>query len=72
MEFAAKTLYELSIRIREQYPDIPLLYSGGVMSSQYIKRKLSPLNGYHASPEYSSDNAAGCALLTLEKHLKRR
>ena len=70
MEFVATTIRELSLGIRARYPEIPILYSGGVMSSEYIKRKLAPLNGFHAAPDYSSDNAAGCALLTLKKHLK--
>ena len=68
LEFISQTLLKMSYQLREKKPGIPIVYSGGVMSSQYIKRQLSPVNGYYASPEFSSDNATGCALLTLEKH----
>ena len=68
LEFISRTLLKISGQIRERWPDIPILYAGGVMSSLYIKERLKVMNGYHASPEYSSDNAAGVALLTREKH----
>lgn len=66
-DFVARTLCRLSGNLRDSYPDIPIVYAGGVMSSEYIKERLSAFSGYHAAPELSSDNAAGCALLTLEK-----
>lgn len=65
--FVARTLYSLSGNLRERYPGIPIVYAGGVMSSVYIRQRLADFGGYHASAEFSSDNAAGCALLTLEK-----
>ena len=48
----------------EQYGPLPLVYAGGVMSSSvirpYFERKYG---GYFAEPAFSSDNAAGIALL---------
>ena len=68
LNYISQTVFEMASRLREEYPDIPLLFSGGVMSSKYIMKKLLTLNGFHASPEFASDNAAGCALLAREKH----
>lgn len=66
-DFIARTLCRLCEKVRQSYADIPIVYAGGVMSSEYIKRRLLPFAGYHATPELSSDNAVGCALLALEK-----
>ncbi len=53
----------------EKLGEMPLLFSGGVMSSQVISRDLTNRFGaYFAKPEFSCDNAAGIAYLTyLEK-----
>lgn len=50
------------------HPDIPIVYSGGVMSCKIIKDNLSSDNRYFAPPEFSSDNAAGVAYLTMMKY----
>jgi len=68
--FVSETLYQMSENLRGQYPDIPIVYAGGVMSSTVIRNKLSIFNGRHAEPAFSSDNAAGCALLCREKYLR--
>jgi N6-L-threonylcarbamoyladenine synthase len=68
LEFVSKTLMKLTSNLREGDPDVKILYSGGVMSSGYIKKKLSVPDSYFASAEFSSDNAAGTALLALEKY----
>ena len=47
----------------------PVLFSGGVMSCSYLKTELSKIcNGYFSVPAFSSDNAAGIALLTSYKY----
>ena len=69
LAFISKTLNKLTIDIREEYPNIPILYAGGVMSNSYLKSELSKFeNTYFATPEFSSDNAAGVALLTHRLH----
>lgn len=46
------------------YPNRPILYAGGVMSNSIIREVIEKkYNGYFASPDYSSDNAVGIALL---------
>ena len=65
LEFIAKTLIKLTKDIRKNYPNLPIIYAGGVMSNSFIKSELSKFeNTYFATPEFSSDNAAGIALLT--------
>lgn len=69
LNFIAKTLHKLTINIREEYPDIPIIYAGGVMSNKYLQNELSQFSEtYFATPEFSSDNAAGVALLTYKSH----
>ncbi len=64
----AKTLLKTTETLREMYPDIPIVYAGGVMGSRYIKSLLKFENVYFAKPELSSDNAVGVALLAYEKY----
>ena len=70
-EFVGRTLLELTNNLREQYPNIPVLYAGGVMSNKKIKNMLmSADKTYFALPEFSSDNAAGVALLCRRKYME--
>ena len=48
----------------QEYGDLPLLYAGGVISSQIIREKMErEYGGVFAEPKYSSDNAAGTGVL---------
>ena len=67
LNFISETLTKLTSDIREEYPNIPIVYAGGVMSNKYLQNKLSNFdNTYFATPEFSADNAAGIALLTFK------
>ena len=69
LNFVAQTLVALTEQIREKYPDIPIVYAGGVMSNKFLKSKLSVFdNTYFAEPQFSADNAAGVAILTQRKY----
>ncbi|MBR2381372.1 MAG: peptidase M22 [Clostridia bacterium] len=69
LNFVAETLIALTKQIREKYPDISIVYAGGVMSNKLLKSKLSHFeNTYFAEPQFSADNAAGIALLTQRKY----
>ena len=69
LNFIGKTLIQLTADIRAQYSDIPILYAGGVMSNSYLKEELSKFDKvYFATPEFSTDNAAGIALLTQKSY----
>ncbi len=56
------TLSRMTENVLEQYGKLPVIYSGGVMSSGYIRRELGRY-GMFAEPAMSSDNACGTALL---------
>lgn len=47
-----------------EYGKLPLIYAGGVMSNKIIRKTMEEkYGGIFAKPEYSSDNAAGIAVL---------
>lgn len=69
-DFIADTIKKLTVNLREIYPNIPVIYAGGVMSNKRIAKSLSTLGDvYFSEPEFSSDNAAGIALLCRRKYL---
>lgn len=48
-----------------EYGKLPLIYAGGVMSNKIIRKTVEEkYDGIFALPEFSSDNAAGIAVLT--------
>lgn len=65
LDFIAKTLEKITQNALAQYGTMPVIYAGGVMSSRYIRRTLEKY-GMFADACYSSDNAAGVALLARE------
>lgn len=51
--------------IKDIYGDLPLLFSGGVMSNSIIRNDFEKKYGaYFAAPEFSADNACGIAVLS--------
>ena len=50
--------------ILANYGNLPIVFSGGVMSNSIIRNELQEkYNSYFAEPYYSSDNACGIAIL---------
>ena len=71
LDAVLKTLEKLSENVRALYPDLPILYAGGVMSCKRLQRALGKRpHCYFATPELSGDNAVGTALLTMEQAMK--
>jgi N6-L-threonylcarbamoyladenine synthase len=64
--FVFETLADVLIRACEnagaEYGPLPILFSGGVSSSIYIRSRIP--KGIFPAPEYATDNALGIALLT--------
>lgn len=61
----------MTTELQARYPGRPILYAGGVMSNTIIRRALEQrFGGYFAPPAFSSDNAAGIALLTSIQYSK--
>lgn len=59
-------------KLLEDYGELPLVFSGGVMANSKIRAFMT--EKYHAvfaQPEFSSDNAAGIAVLTSLMEAKR-
>ncbi len=67
IDFVLRTLEALTKNLLDEYGDIPVIYAGGVMSCSIIKKRLSHFGSF-ADPVYSSDNAAGIALLARRKY----
>lgn len=64
LDFIAETIFKMTVNARQQYGNAPVIYAGGVMSNKRIRRRLeSNADTYFAAPEFSCDNASGCALL---------
>ena len=71
-DFVADTLSKMTENLREIYADIPIIYAGGVMSNKRIGSQLAKYdNTYFSAPEFSSDNAAGIALLCRKSFLAK-
>ena len=72
IEFAGKTILSMSQAARERYPELPIIYAGGVMRNEIIKKMLakSLSNVLFADTALSSDNAVGTAYLGLEKYMR--
>ena len=63
-EYISETIRRLTLNLRAVYPGIPVLYAGGVMSSQFIRSRLKDIpDTAFSDPAYASDNACGTALL---------
>ena len=53
------------IELTNKYGELPLVFSGGVMSNSLVRKELeSKYNCYFAEPQFSADNACGIAVLT--------
>ena len=66
-EIISKTTSEL----KNIYPNLPIIYAGGVMSNKFIKDNIqNKYGGFFAEPCFSSDNAAGIAVLCSNAYNK--
>ena len=66
--YALRSVCDVVLRATQNalkiYPDLPVVFSGGVASNSMLREKLEPLNPIFAQPAYSTDNAMGVAVLT--------
>ncbi|MGN1345620.1 MAG: peptidase M22 [Eubacteriales bacterium] len=70
LDFLARTLEKMTQNALAEYGSLPVIYAGGVMSSQFIRKRLAAY-GMFADAQYSSDNAVGVALLAAELHRRK-
>lgn len=73
LEYISKTIIYLTQNLRKQYKTKKIIYAGGVMSNKIIQNNIKSKfeNVYFSLPEFSSDNAAGIALLTFMQNNKK-
>lgn len=72
IEYISAALQKMTDLLIQKYGKLPLVYAGGVMSNSIISRKFKDKYGaYFASPEFSSDNAVGIAIMSYLKEKKK-
>lgn len=68
IKYIEQSLSKMTDRLLEKYGNLPLLYAGGVMSDSIINKAFTQkYNAIFATPEFSTDNAAGIAYLAYRK-----
>ena len=64
IDSVCRIVEEMTRNVIADYPGLPLIFSGGVMSNSIISKKIArEFGGFFAAPEFSADNAAGTAIL---------
>ncbi|MGI5893543.1 MAG: peptidase M22 [Candidatus Merdivicinus sp.] len=64
LESIRAALAEMTVHAWKEFGRLPILYAGGVMASDIIRPQMEQdFGGVFAQPQYSSDNAAGIAIL---------
>lgn len=53
-----------------QCGDMPVVFTGGVSSNSMLRTVMEPLGGIFGSPQYSTDNAMGIAVLTYLSEMR--
>lgn len=72
IEYIAAALVKMADFALETNGRLPLVFSGGVMSNSIIRRRLTAkFDACFAEPAFSSDNAAGVAVLANIRHRGR-
>ncbi len=59
----AKAVYLATEQALQAYPNLPVVFSGGVASNSLLREVLAPLQPIFAQPQFSTDNAMGVAVL---------
>ena len=73
IESIAAALKAMCSALRSEHGEMPLVFSGGVCGNSIIRQELQgSFNAGFAAPEFSSDNAAGVALLAALAHEQSR
>ena len=59
----AKAVCKATSNALKLYPNIPVVFSGGVASNSLLRDVIAPLKPVFAQPQFSTDNAMGVAVL---------
>ena len=64
LKYISASVCAITKNAKEIYPNLPILFVGGVMSNSIIREDLAFCkDAVFAKPEFSSDNACGAAVL---------
>lgn len=61
----ADTVLRATMNAQKIYPDLPVVFSGGVASNTILRNTLTSVDPIFAPGQYSTDNAIGVAVLTF-------
>ena len=69
LSYIGNTIIKMTEAVRKKYPELPVVYSGGVMSDLIIQNMISSSinNVYFCNAEFSCDNAIGSAVFAKLK-----
>ena len=56
-------IYKTTKNALAAYPQLPVVFSGGVASNSMLRTMMAPLDPIFAQPQYSTDNAMGVAVI---------
>lgn len=60
----SKAVYTATEQAIKAYPDLRVVFSGGVASNSMLRQIVAPLDPIFSQPQFSTDNAMGVAVLT--------
>ena len=58
-----QAVYSATKNALAAYPDLPVVFSGGVASNSMLRQRMAELKPIFSDPQYSTDNAMGVAVL---------
>lgn len=64
MRCVCEAVIRATLNAKQAYPELPVVFSGGVASNSMLRKLTQPLKPIFAKPEFSTDNAMGVAILT--------
>lgn len=72
LESIAAAVYGMAEALTDEYPGLPIVFSGGVMSNSIIRKRIEgSFDCAFAEPVFSADNAAGTAILTGIEYMRK-
>ena len=74
LDYLGEAVLRMAESLQGEYASLPLLFAGGVMSNRLLQARLRARypDAAFAEPAFSSDNAAGIALLSRRAYLCTR
>ena len=59
----SNAVYQATANALKVYPDLKVVFSGGVASNSMLRKQMQHLNPIFSEPQFSTDNAMGVAVL---------